>query len=277
MSHRETQRILILGRGRLGRSLTAALDRVGLPAANVSATDAAAVEAALPEASLVILAVPDAAIERQARVLADRPRLAGTPVVHLSGATTLRVLRACSDRGSPVGSFHPFQPFPAERPPEAFHGAAVAVAASDADLRTRLHELAERLGAVPVTVDDADRALYHAAGQVLGFFVVLVAQAQQLLMRVGWSERQAFDALLAVTESHVANLRARGLPDAVVGAFRRGDAGTVAEHLKALAAIPDAEPIEAAYRGLGLTAIDLAIATGLDAESAAGLRALLVA
>jgi predicted short-subunit dehydrogenase-like oxidoreductase (DUF2520 family) len=124
-------------------------------------------------------------------------------------------------------------------------------------------------------VAEADRALYHAAGQVSGFVVSLIAQAQQMLGRVGWSEDQALAALIAVTQSNVANLRAQGLPEALAGPFRRGDAGTVARHLQALEALPDATAIETAYRGLGLTAIDLGLGTGLDPEAAARLRELL--
>lgn len=270
-----TTTALILGRGRLGRSLTAALDASGTPAANVSGRDGNGVDAAVADASLVILAVPDAAIAAQAEALAQHAGLDGKPVVHLSGATTLRALEACSRVGCSVGSFHPFEPFPNERPPEAFNGIAIAVAASDADLHERLDALAHRLGATPINVAEGDRALYHAAGQVSGFVVALFAQAQQLLMRVGWSERQAFDALLAVTESNLANLRVQGLPHALAGAFRRGDVETVARHLNALEALPDAAPIATAYRGLGRTAIELSLGTGLDPGAAGRLGELL--
>jgi hypothetical protein len=53
----------------------------------------------------------------------------------------------------------PFQPFPVQRSAEAFHGAAIAVPASDTDLEERLDALARRLGATPVRVAESDRVL----------------------------------------------------------------------------------------------------------------------
>lgn len=268
--------VLVIGRGRLGRSLAGALTATGTPAQNVSMRDEPALDAALAEASLVVVAVPDGAILEVAEELARRRVLGGRAVAHLSGAAPLAVLEPCARVGCPIGSLHPLQPFSAERPPEAFVGIAIGVAASSPALRERLHALAHRLGSTPLDVADEHRALYHAAGhQASAFLVVLVAQAQAMLAEIGWDEQQALAALLPAIQGTLDNLRAQGLPGALSGPFRRGDLGTVEGHLRALGDLEAAPEIEAAYRALAVTAVQLAIGTGLAPERAARLSDLL--
>jgi predicted short-subunit dehydrogenase-like oxidoreductase (DUF2520 family) len=267
--------VVLLGRGRLGRTLTEALGVQGIPARNLGGRDAEA--AALAGATLVILAVPDGVIADVAQALtapgAQPP--AGVAVVHLSGALGLDVLRPLADAGHPVGSFHPFQPFPAQRPPSAFHGATVGVAAADAPLRARLEALAVALGARPHDVPDADRAVYHAAAVMASTYVVtLAAQSQSLLRSLGWQEDDALDATLTLLRAALENLERDGVPEALSGPLRRGDVATVTRHLDAFARLAPAEDPSASYRALGIASTRLAVQTGLDpaiAESIIGL------
>lgn len=268
--------VLVIGRGRLGRSLSGALAAAATPARNLSLRDEPAIDAALSVASLVLVAVPDGAIPEVAEQLARRRAIGGRAVAHLSGAASLAVLEPCARAGCPIGSLHPIQPFPAERPPDAFVGITIGVAASDPALRERLHALARGLGSTPLDVADEHRALYHAAGHhASAFLVVLVAQAQAMLGEIGWDEQQALAALLPAVQGSLDNLRAEGVPGALSGPFRRGDLGTVEGHLRALAEFDDAPEIRAAYRALAVTATQLAIATGLAEERVARLLELL--
>lgn len=266
--------ILILGRGKLGRSLAGALAASGAATTNLSLHDPE-VSATLDRAWLIVLAVPDAAIAAAAATLAERPADGVQAVVHLSGATTLDALGACAAAGYDIGSLHPLQAFAAPRPPEAFAGITIGVAGSTAELRERLDALARRLGASPLEVPDAHRALYHAAGhQAAGLLIVLAAQAQRLLAAIGWGPEEAVLALVPLLRGAVENLDVHGIPDALTGPFRRGDLDTVSGHLDALDRLGD-DRIAAAYRLLGGEEIDLATALGLDAEHAARLRALI--
>ena len=134
-------RIRIVGPGRAGLALTAALldtgaaeavDLVGraaepppLPTRLITrarrATYAASAEAAaLPPPALVILAVPDDVIESAASVAADWRLPTHVPVLHLSGAVGAAPLAPLSSLGHPAGSLHPL------------------IALSDADSATRL-------------------------------------------------------------------------------------------------------------------------------------------
>jgi predicted short-subunit dehydrogenase-like oxidoreductase (DUF2520 family) len=265
--------VLVLGRGRLGRSLTAALRAAASPVELAPGREREA-RADLTADSLVILAVPDGVVAAVAASLAEAADLpAGTAVVHLSGALGLDALASLRAGGHPTGSFHPLQPFPVERPPSAFRGSLVAVDASDPDLLARLEALAQVLGARPRRVRDEQRAAYHAAASLAANLVVALADQSRLVFEsMGWSEADAVDAVGSLMRGSLEALDAVGLPEALSGPMRRGDATTVAGHVAALEriAVPGAraEPLDV-YRVLGRAAVDLAVRCGLDAGAAA--------
>lgn len=262
---------VIVGRGRLGRSLAIALGAPLVAAREPSP----ALERALLAArdARVHLAVPDAIVSPLARRIAGIA-LPGRPAfVHLSGALGLEALGPLAARGFSVGSLHPLQSFPSERPPAAFQGTLFAVDASDEELLGSLAALARRLGGTPRRVTDPDRARYHAAATLIANGLLALAdRACLVLADLGWSREEALDAILPLLAGTVDNLRQARLPSALSGPLRRGDVDTVQRHLAALAGDQRQERL---YRILGLAALDLAREAGLDAEAAQQLETVL--
>jgi predicted short-subunit dehydrogenase-like oxidoreductase (DUF2520 family) len=219
----------------------------------------------------VVLAVPDQAVHEVARTLASlkpSPRLS---FVHVSGALGLGALHGL--RNHPVGSFHPLQSFPAPRDPSAFRGITVAVDASTPALMRRLRALARAVGARPKRVDDSQRALYHAAAVFASnYLIASVGEAVTVLQSAGWEREEAERSLQPLVEGVVANLRKRGVANALTGPIRRGDVDTVRRHLAALAAVPGDPPIEGVYRMLGQVALEIATEAGLDPAAAEQTR-----
>jgi predicted short-subunit dehydrogenase-like oxidoreductase (DUF2520 family) len=214
----------------------------------------------------VLLAVSDPAVAEVAREIE-----AARAVVHVSGSLGLDVLEPQARRGS----LHPYQSFPVERPPEAFRGSLIAVDASDDELLAELQELARRLGGTPRRVRDADRTLYHASAALSSNLVVALASlASDGLGKLGWSREEALAAVVPLLGGVVENLCRAGLPEALIGPIRRGDAATVGRHLAELEARGLAQAA-AAYRILGMAALELALEAGLDAAAAEELRAAL--
>lgn len=240
------------------------------------ARDTDGLAAALGRATVVLLAVPDAAIRATASAVAGAlPGGAAPAVVHLSGALGLDELAPAAARGCAVGSLHPFQPFASVRPPEAFAGSTVAIEAGDAAVLARLRALAAAIGARPRHVRDDQRVLYHAAAVVASAHVVaLASQARRLLVELGFDDEEALAALLPLLRGAAVNLEQRGLPDALSGPLRRGDADTVARHVAELARL-DAPDLLDAYLALSREGVRLAAGTGLDAEGVARLRGVL--
>ncbi|QEC49709.1 DUF2520 domain-containing protein [Baekduia soli] len=253
-------RVLVLGRGRVGRSLAAALQEAGI-AHDLAPGAEPPAPALTAAADVVVVAVPDQALPAVAAGLTGTPLPEGGGVVHASGALGLGVL---APAGTVVGSFHPLQPFPEVRGAEAFRGATVAIDATTPALLARLEALAVAIGARPRHVPDEQRTLYHAAAVLAsGCVVALAARAQRVLEGLGWPADDALAALLPLMDGTVENLRVQGLPAALSGPLRRGDDATVARHVAALGDAGDALGRDT-YITLGRTAVQLAGELGID-------------
>src|SRR6266550_7476575 len=277
----------VAGRGNLGRSLARAIHARIVPARTGFR---------MPGGGLLFLAVPDGAVSEMATRIARMKPPAELGVVHVSGALGLDALSALE--GNPRGSFHPLQSFPMPRDPSAFRGITVAVDATTPTLMRQLRALGRAIGAKPRHVGDGERVLYHAAAVYASNFVdVVVAEAVRLLGEIGWTEREATEALMPLVEGAVSNITRRGVVGALTGPIRRGDAETVARHLEALSKLASSPsgaarhlPINGAdtpphkwggavlpvnredtsqlYRMLALVALEIALEAGLDPAAA---------
>src|SRR5205814_2172895 len=80
------------------------------------------------------------------------------------------------------------------------------------------------------------RALYHASANFVGGFVIaLIQEAVALWRGLGVPEEEALAALLPLARSTLANVEALGTAGGLGSAVARGDVGTIAKHLAALA------------------------------------------
>ncbi|MDQ6691136.1 MAG: DUF2520 domain-containing protein, partial [Candidatus Dormibacteraeota bacterium] len=188
----------------------------------------------------------------------------GARLVHVSGSLPLTVLDEVRAAGHPVGSFHPFQSFPFERPPNAFQGSLIGIDASEEDLLDRLFQLALDIGGTPRRVPDEQRALYHVAAVLSSNLLIgLTSRSAGVLESMGWSRQEAMAALLPLISGVVKNLAAEGLAGALIGPIRRGDPAAVSRHLDQL---EQHDLLETArvYRILAMATLELALEAGLD-------------
>ena len=257
-------RIAIIGRGRLGQCLATALAGLGEAVVLAAGRDGAAASAATSAADLVLLTVSDDAIAALAEAL---PWRRGQAVVHCSGATELTALSAAARAGAQVGGFHPLQIF--SDPTLAVHllpGSSVAIEA-EPPLSDELQRLARLLGMMPLALPPGSRAAYHAAASFSASFLLsMLDESVRIWAAVGLPEEEALVALLPLARGTLAAAAARGLPGALAGPISRGDAGVVAAHLQALAALGDGH--EAFYREMSLRQLRLAQQSGRVSASA---------
>jgi predicted short-subunit dehydrogenase-like oxidoreductase (DUF2520 family) len=208
--------LAIVGAGRLGTALAAALRATGLE------IDGPLGRGASPEGvDAVLLCVPDGAIGAAAAAVAP-----GVPVGHCSGATGLDVLT-----GHEAFAFHPLMTVPAHGEP-VFSGAGAAVAGSTPRALAVAEGLAARLGMRSTTVADEDRAAYHAAASIASNFVVTLEGAAERLAATAGVDR----AMLApLVRAAVENWERLGAADALTGPIARGDEATVERQRAAVA------------------------------------------
>jgi predicted short-subunit dehydrogenase-like oxidoreductase (DUF2520 family) len=255
----------VVGAGRVGAVVGAALAAAGHRVVAVAAVSAASRERAqrlLPQAAilpadevarsatdLLLLAVPDDHLAAIVSGLSATGALQdGTVVAHTSGAHGLAVL---GDRDGIA--LHPAMTFTgADADLERLPGIAWGVTATDRVFASRL---VTDLGGIPEWVAEGARPLYHAAlAHGANHLVTLVNEAADLLRAAGVEHPDAVLSPLL----HAALDNALRLGDAALtGPVSRGDAGTVGKHLDRLA--PESVP---AYLALARRTADRAIAAG---------------
>jgi len=264
----------VIGAGRVGAVLGAALQAAGhrvVAASGVSAAAKGRIARLLPAAAnlpadevaqaadLLVIAVPDDSLPGVVSGLAGTGALRpGQVVLHTSGAHGLAVLGPAAIAGARPLALHPAMTFTGtaadlDRLPGISYGIT-----APADLKSFAEDLVHDLGGNPEWVAEDDRALYHAAlAHGANHLVTLVNEAMDRLRDAGvvYPEKVLGPLLHAALDN---TLRMRDA--ALTGPVSRGDAGTVARHLEALArSAPDSVP---AYVALARRAADRAIAAG---------------
>lgn len=261
--------VCILGRGKVGRCLHAALREGGHPSLLARGTSTPKRPSRGP--FVFVLAVPDA----QLRSVAQRllPILVARDVVlHCSGNRGPDELGACRERGAHVATMHPMVSFAsARRGPPLVN--TTWVARGDRRALVRARELARAVGARCVEGPSGAPA-YHAAAATLGNgSVALAALSVRMLGCIGLDARTAERACAGMLRSVAHNLEHVGLPGALTGPIARGDADTVQSHVLALRAL-DPE-LAAGYIALAPLIVACAIDAGLSAEDAARIQTAL--
>jgi predicted short-subunit dehydrogenase-like oxidoreductase (DUF2520 family) len=211
------ERIAIVGAGRVGVPLAAALREAGLVVEGPLGRGQA------PGSSdAVVLCVPDAEIPAAAGAAAGAAPLVG----HTSGATPLAALAPAKAEGF---GLHPLQTFAPGAGPEAFRGAGAAVAGSTPGALEFAASLASRLGMTPFEIDEEGRAAYHAAATLASnFLVTLQAAAESIAAGAGLEASEARALLVPLLRRTVDNLAELGPEGALTGPIARGDHATVA-------------------------------------------------
>lgn len=293
-----SERIVIVGPGRMGLALGAALAHSGdveslifcgrsleppphplfEPHDSVAHSDVPVAEyrvgiPPLPRDTTVLLfAVPDSAL---AEVVHDVQNVGEAPpgcvALHLSGALSTDVLAPLHAVGYGVGSLHPLQTV--ADPWFSWHrltGIAFAVSGDPAGVRTALR-LVNLLEGKALVIPPNMRPIYHAAAVMASNHVVaVVAAACRLLEQAGVNAEDTLGALLPLVEGTIDNLRHLGIPAALTGPVARGDVDTIRLHLARLSAED-----RALYSALGLEVLRLARSAGLDPRKAEEIEELL--
>jgi predicted short-subunit dehydrogenase-like oxidoreductase (DUF2520 family) len=243
-------RVGVVGAGRVGSALGAALQRAGhsvVAATAVSAQTRARVQRLLPAArilaadevvgaaELVLLAVPDDALRPLVAGLAQTGAWrAGQLVAHTSGAHGIDVLDPAAARGVVALALHPAMTFTG-RPEDVDRlvGASFGVTAPE-ELRPVAESLVVEMGGEPVWVPESARPLYHAALTVgANHLVTVVNDALSLLAGAGVADPARLTApLLSAALDNTLRLG----DAALTGPVSRGDTATLTAHLRTLRA-----------------------------------------
>jgi predicted short-subunit dehydrogenase-like oxidoreductase (DUF2520 family) len=216
------QRLAVVGNGRIGSAIAAALGLAAPFGRGFDGTASAADERpglSEPRFDAVLLCVPDAEITAAAALI--RP---GILVGHCSGASGLELLD-----GHEGFSMHPLMTVTVAGAQLAGAGAAID-GTSDRALGYA-KSLARELGMTPFRVAPEDRSAYHAAASIASNFLVTLEAAAERLAATAGVERQL---LAPLVRASVENWAALGPEAALTGPVARGDHDTVARQRQAV-------------------------------------------
>ena len=250
-------RVGVVGVGRVGATLGAALARAGHEVVAVSAVSAQSrrrAEQLLPGAPIVapddviaaadfvLLAVPDDVLRSLVAGLASADVWReGQIVAHPSGSYGIGVLDPAAARGVLALALHPVMTFTG-RPEDLdrLNGAVFGITSPD-ELRPVAEALVLEMGGEPVWVPESARPLYHAALTIgANHLVTSVNDALSLLREADVAEPAR---LLAPLLSAALDNALRLGDAALTGPVSRGDTATIRTHLRTLAAAaPDVLP-----------------------------------
>jgi predicted short-subunit dehydrogenase-like oxidoreductase (DUF2520 family) len=228
--------VFVLGAGKVGAGLARAMRREGVD------VTLRPMRKGLPkrpiDADLVILAIRDrellpvteAMVKGKLLVAKRRP----IPVVHCAGALGPEVLSTLQREGIPVAQMHPMISFASpDHTPSLLRG-QLHVDGDPAAVKAA-RSLGRLLGMTPRTIPGLDRVAYHAAaGLVANGAAALAAGGIELLHRAGVDRETAAQMLGPLIRSVGDNVELLGMPAALTGPVRRGDAAGVAKAIDTL-------------------------------------------
>jgi predicted short-subunit dehydrogenase-like oxidoreductase (DUF2520 family) len=276
----------VIGAGRVGPVLGAALARAGHPvvaASGVSDRSRRRAEDLLPgvplmpaadvaeRARLLLLTVPDDALSDLVAGLASTGAIhAGQVVVHTSGRYGVGILDPALKAGALPLALHPVMTFTGTDVDLArLSGCSFGVTAPE-PFRPMAEALVVEMGGEPEWIAEEKRPLYHAAlASGANHLVTLVAQAAELLSECGVANpNHMLGPLLGAALDNAL----RSGDAALTGPVARGDAGTVAAHLAELDRVDPHGLVRSAYLAMARLTADRALAAGLlTTEQAATL------
>jgi predicted short-subunit dehydrogenase-like oxidoreductase (DUF2520 family) len=280
----------IVGTGRVGAVLGAALQRAGHRLVAVSAVSEqsreralallpgipiTSVEEVVARAELVLLTVPDEALPPLvAGLSATSSWQAGQLVVHTSGRYGTAIFEPAAGHHILGLALHPAMTFTGSSMDLLRLADCSFGITAPESLRAVAEALVLEMGAEPVWIEEQNRPMYHAGlAHGANHLVTLVAQAMQVLGSAGVQDPQRLIAPLL--QAALDNALRLG-DGALTGPVARGDASTVAAHLAQLhQQTPDVRPT---YLALARATAERAFASGrLTAADAEPLLDILAA
>ncbi len=265
--------ISIIGAGRLGTSLGAALSKKGYRIKSLSCKTARSAEESrtiigqgkasadniqtAKSGDILFLCLPDEEILKVGKELNNANiNWSGRFIFHCSGLLSSEVLEPFSAKGASTASIHPIQSIDHQKsPPEQFENIYFGLEGEIEALKMS-QEIIQRLGGRSLIIKAKDKAVYHAACSIASnFLVVLLDMASSLLTRIDLPEDQAFQVLCPLVKGTLHNVKKFNIRSSLTGPVIRGDRESVEKHLEALRKFP---PYDQTYTSLASLALEIA-------------------
>jgi predicted short-subunit dehydrogenase-like oxidoreductase (DUF2520 family) len=220
---------------------------------------------------IIAITTQDREIRRVAGEIYEGPAaIKGKLFFHTSGAHPSSILSPLNQKGAILGSLHPLQTFPdVESAIRVLPQTYIFIEGEDAAMPT-LNLLGNTIGHKAVAIEGEHKALYHlSAVFVCNLLCALFGSAEGIMTKIG-IDLEPFHPIINAT---LKNIEEKGPLMSLTGPVIRGDAETVADHLRAMEGMESQKTI---YKALSLAALDMAKRRNvLDEEIIANLERVL--
>lgn len=246
-------KIGIIGAGKISYSLVPALIKSGFEIASVSSAKLASARTLAKKhkikfytdiiadtvavSDVVIIAVPDSAIEIVSKTISTFPGIKGKVFIHLSGVKSISSLKALRAKGAVVAGYHIMQAFP-ERKEESIKGCYASVEASDKKTLKFVKYIASAVGTLPFEVSGDDKVLLHIMCVFVSNFLNADYYNALLVYNKIKSKIPPIEKILyPLTLTNLNNIRSVGVKQSLSGPIARKDYETVNRHIDKLSAL----------------------------------------
>jgi predicted short-subunit dehydrogenase-like oxidoreductase (DUF2520 family) len=263
MSQRDLNNIVIIGRGKVGQSLTQLFSSLDYKVDNIGRSTLKQI-AAVANADITLICVNDGSIQSVCQSLTKRFKT-GSVVAHCSGALDSSILSSAQQQGCAIASCHPLNTFPTlslslQRFATTEHGSYLYAEGDQAALNILL-PLFERAGFINTQIDREAKPLYHAACVfACNYLSSLMDMSLETATKAGLEKEPFWLSIQPLVQSTLENIGENGTAGALSGPIARGDSATVESHMRSLAEHSDS--LKISYADLGLRALKIAVEKG---------------
>lgn len=278
----KNQKIAVLGAGRLGTTLSYAIngkDRKDLEVVSIASATKESLDRAKKilegtagriyftkdnveaskKASIIFICTPDDSISKVCEELYKDKKDTKKTVIHFSGSKPLDVLDTAKENGDCIASIHPLKSFASI--PEAIKtlkGTEYGITYIDREGEEITKRIVSLLEGNSIFVKDEAKPIYHAAACIASnYLVTLIHYAVYINEKIGIEPQASTRGLLNLIEGTVGNIKKMGTNKSLTGPIARGDIGTIKDHLKMLNNILKKENTEI-YTTMGKKTAELA-------------------
>ena len=190
------------------------------------------IENILSDSDTLFITVPDGQISKVWDYMKNLD-IKNKNICHCSGSIPSTVFFDAENRGAYRYSIHPLYAISSKATSYLDLGkACFTIEGSDAHL-AELKALFSEMGNTVVAISPDSKALYHAAAVMVSNQIVALADmGTALLVKCGFSEAAAAEALSPLLLGNAQSVAEKGAVNALTGPIERGDAQTVSKHLQ---------------------------------------------
>jgi len=193
-------------------------------------------------AQVAWVCVPDREIRLCAEALSRMGDWKSKTVFHSSGALGSRELGALKRKGAVIASVHPVMTFVRGVVPD-LAGVSFALEGDPTAVRVA-RRIVRDLGGQSFAIAETRKAAYHAWSAFTSpWLLSFLVTAERVAAAAGMRPAEARRRMLPIVRQTLENYEKRGPARSFSGPIIRGDASTLAKHLRVLRTLPDARSV----------------------------------